>query len=149
MDFPYYVNLIQVYTTGWFTGIDCALSRWVYLDFEKSIQSVFSTRVHLNGQFMIHVLTDDVYSVVGFFFISGFYFLLFWGTFKSNSFSLSAFMHSFYFKLIPFCFLPVNLFTSRNRFECYVAWYITVVCVCVPLFHFHFLLFFTSQSFLF
>ena len=101
LDSPYCVNLIQVYTTGWFTGIDCALSRWVYLDFEKSIQSVFSTRVHLNGQFMIHVLTDDVYSVVGFFFHFGVLF----------SFILGYFQVKF---LFTFCFYAFLLFQTNS-----------------------------------
>ena len=137
LDSPYCcVYIIQVCTTGWFSGSDCELSRWVNLDSNKSVKSVFSTWVHLGGQFMSHVLTTEVYSVVGVFTISGFYFLLFRGTFKFLLFSLSisAFEHFIYFTFISFCFLPVNLFSSRNRFECYVAWYITVVCVCVPYF---------------
>ena len=136
-DIHSHVYFNWVYTTGRFTGTNCELSRWVYLEFGKSITIVLCIRVHFNGQFMHHVLSGEVYPVLGFSFISGFYFhFFFWGAFKTNLLHISFMAFMLYFHLISFlsCFLPVNLFTSRNRFECYVAWYMTVVCVCVLLF---------------
>ena len=98
-DSPHIMNFLQVYPAGWFTGIACALSRRVYLDLEKSIKSVLSTRVHLNGQSMNHVLSDDVYPVVGVYFASGFYFLLFLGAVKTNFISIPFFALMPYFHL--------------------------------------------------
>ena len=111
-DSPYNMNLLQVYTAGWFTGIDCALSRRVYLDLEKSIKSVLSTRVHLNGQSMNHVLSADVYPVVGVYFISGFFFsFILLGCFQDqfHSHFLFCFNALLSFKIISFLF-----FTSQS-----------------------------------
>ena len=107
-DFPSHMSFTWVYTTGWFTGINCALSRWVYLEFGKSTIVVLSIRVHLNGQSMHHVLSDEVYPVLGFYFISGFYFLFFfWGAFKTNLIHISFLAFMLYFLSISllFCFL--------------------------------------------
>ena len=95
-----------VYTAGRFTGNNCELSRQVYPEFGKII-IILCIRVHFNGQFMHHVLSGEVYPVLGFSFVSGFYFLFFfWGAFKTNSICISFLAFMLYFHSISFlsCF---------------------------------------------
>ena len=94
-----------VYTTGRFIGTNCDLSRWVYPEFGKSITIVLCIRVHFNGQFMHHALSGEVYLVLGFSFVSGFYFISFGVLSRPIYFIFLLWLSCFIF--ISFHFFPV------------------------------------------
>ena len=124
-----------VYIAGRFTV--CEFSRQVYSEFVKYVH-ILCIRVHSVGQFVYHGLSSGMYLVLGFSFALGLYVsFFFWGTFIYISIQISFFHFLSNFLSLHFYFivyLSVNLFNSRNRIECYVVWYMTIVCVCVLLF---------------